>query len=110
VAYLLVLVLAAAAGAAVGVATFRMGRTPSPRAATWTQTYEAPAAPSGAAEVQSPTHAVSSGRRQPLPTDPTTRSRIAGVLGLLIACFVAAGAIVAALYAVYLAVRSLFGG
>jgi len=110
-AYILVLLLAAAAGTAVGIATFRTGQSPRARPDTWTQTYEAPAPVAGSpSEPQPPATEMPTGRRPPLPGDPTTRSRIGGVLGLLIACLVAAAAIVAALYAVYLALRGAFAG
>lgn len=105
-AYLLVLVLAAAAGAAVGVATYRDGSRPRSDPSTWSRGYEAEpeTAPAPATSERATTAARS------LPDDPTTQSRVIGALGLLVVCLVAAGAIVGALFAAYLAVRGAFGG
>jgi hypothetical protein len=107
-AYVLVLLLAAAAGAAVGVATLRTGGATLARPGTWTATeVEAPAAvgePVGTVEPVEP-----AGRR-PLPTDPTWQTRIVGVLGLLVACLVGAGLIVAAFYTMFLVAKRAFGG
>jgi len=107
VSYVVVLVLAAAAGAAVGVATLRTGREPATRREAWTQTYEPPAAPAQGARRSSATEIT---ERAPLPGDPTTRSRIVGVLGLVVVCLAAAAAIVGGLYAAYVTVRGMFGG
>jgi hypothetical protein len=105
-AYLLVLVLAVAAGAAVGVATYRNGARPRSDPSTWSRGYEAEPEPAPAPAMSEPP--ATSGRS--LPDDPTTQSRVIGALGLLVVCLVAAGAIVGALFAAYLAVRGAFGG
>jgi hypothetical protein len=111
VAYVLVLLLAAAAGAAVGVATLRTGeRAPRASQGSWTRSYEPPA-PEVAASIAVPSSATGTSAAQtPLPTDPTAQSRIIGVLGLIVVCLVAAGAIVGSLYAAFLAVKGIFGG
>jgi hypothetical protein len=111
VAYVLVLLLALAAGAAVGVATLRTGeRVPDARRGTWTRAYE-PASPEAASSVEGvPRSVEQAGVREPLPTDPTMQSRIIGVLGLIVVCLVAAGAIVGSLYVAFLAAKGLFGG
>jgi hypothetical protein len=110
VAYVLVLLLAAAAGAAVGIATLRTGGVRLAHPETWSATYaqERPAA-AEAAVATGPESASAAGRR-PLPTDPTWQTRVTGVLGLLVACLVGAGLVVAALYATFLAVKRAFGG
>jgi hypothetical protein len=106
-AYLLVLLLAAAAGAGVGVATYRSGARPRSDPSAWSRGYEAEPEPE--AVEPSPADATASSRR-PLPDDPTTESRVIGAVGLFVVCLVAAGAIVGALFAAYLAVRGAFGG
>ena len=104
--YVVVLLLAAAAGAAVGVATLRTGREPQARQEAWTQTYEPPAV---AAEGVQRSSATETAGRTPLPGDPTTRSRVVGVLGLVVVCLAAAAAIVGGLFAAYVTVRGMFG-
>ena len=110
-AYVLVLLVAAAAGAAVGIATLRTGGVRLAHRETWSGTYtqERPTAAPEAAVATGPESASAAGRR-PLPTDPTWQTRVTGVLGLLVTCLVGAGLIVAALYATFLAVKRAFGG
>jgi hypothetical protein len=103
-AYVLVLLLAVAAGAAVGVATYRTGMQPRSNAAAWSRPYEEDAPRS-----QPAARPAEPAARTPLPDDPTTHTRVVGVLGLLAVCVLAAGAIVGALFAAYLAVRGMFG-
>jgi hypothetical protein len=110
VVYVLVFLLAAAAGAAVSVATLRAGRVPQPSPASWTQRYESPRVEEDVAAATDPSAGPESVGRRALPSDPTWRTRFAGIAGLIIVCFVAAGAIVGALYAAYLALRGVFGG
>ena len=105
-AYLLVLLLAVAAGAAVGVATYRNGSRPRSDPSAWSRGYEAEPEPQPAPATAEPS--TTAGRS--LPDDPTTQSRVIGALGLLVVCLVAAGAIVGALFAAYVAVRGAFGG
>ena len=109
-AYVLVLVLAAAAGAAVGIATLRTGGVRLAHPETWSATYvEEESAASEAAVAIGPEPAAPMGHR-PLPSDPTWQTRVTGVLGLLVACMAGAGLIVAACYAMFLAVKRAFGG
>jgi hypothetical protein len=104
--------LAAAAGAAVGVATLRTGGPSRARPETWTQTYEPEVedGPPAGAGAPASAFAAPGQPRHALPGEPTMQTRIAGVLGLVVVVFVAAGAIVGLLYAAYLAVRGMFGG
>jgi hypothetical protein len=108
-AYVLVLLLAAAAGAAVGIATLRTGGVRLAHPETWSATYAQDRPAPDAAVVTGPESGSAAGHR-PLPTDPTWQTRVTGVLGLLVACLVGAGLVVAALYATFLAVKRAFGG
>ena len=108
-AYLFVLVIAAAAGVAVGFSTLRTGTLGIAQApsGTWTRGYDPEdEEPVPAAE---PDPAVGSRARQPLPTDPTTHTMVVGALGLAIAVLVAAGAIVGMFYAGVMALKRAFG-
>jgi hypothetical protein len=108
VLYLLVLVIAAAAGAAVAFSTLRtgtetVGNGPS---AAWTRRYES--SPDPTTEPHSP--AVTGAHSgQPLPTDPTTHTKVVGAVGLAIAVLVAAGAIVGVFYIGVMAIKHATG-
>jgi hypothetical protein len=105
--YLVVLLLAIAAGAAVGFATLRTGGVQLARPGTWSATYVEEEPVSTQPAIAPEPAAVG---RRPLPSDPTWQTRVTGVLGLLVACLVGAGLIVAASYATFLAVKRMFGG
>ena len=107
-AYLFVLVIAAAAGLAVAFSTLRTGaavpvaQVPSD---AWTRSYE----PAASLETEaSAAPGAGSHARQPLPTDPTTHTKVVGVLGLAIAVLVAAGAIVGLFYAGVVVIKRAF--
>ncbi len=100
--YLLVLVVAAAAGTSVWALTLRQGDTPTAPTGAWSGTYDTPTT-----EEPSLPEPV---RRRSLPTDPTWHTRLTGVTGLVIACVVAAAVLVAGGFAVWTAVSRAFGG
>ena len=98
--YLLVFVVAAAAGAGVAAITIRNGRVAEADPETWTKTYREPD-PSSSEEAV-PT------RGRPLPSAPTAQTRVIGVAGL--AGAVVAGAAVMAFlaYLVWSVLKGLF--
>jgi hypothetical protein len=96
--YVLVFLLAAAAGGAVALLTLRNGRVATATPGTWTTTYrEDP--PEHAAET--PT------KGRPLPSAPTAQTRMMGAAGLLGAVLVGAGAVAFLAYLVWHALSSL---
>ena len=112
--YLLVLLVATASGAAVAAYTIRHGASIRAQPETWTAQYEPPEPASDPVEAPTPAP-VDDGvaRRRPradLPSEPTTQTRLTGIVGLLIAVLVGAGAIVVASYALWLALKRAFGG
>jgi hypothetical protein len=112
-AYVLVLLLAAAAGVAVGVATYRTGQVPASGPTSWSSTYE-PATLEADTPTGSQAQADERNEIDPtqaaLPGDPNARSRLVGALGLLVVILLAAGAVVGVLYVGYLSVKGVFGG
>lgn len=106
--YLLVLVIAAAAGAAVAFSTLRTGTETVAHgpSAAWTRQYESSPEPTG--DPLDPAVAGAQSR-QPLPTDPTTHTKVVGALGLAIAVLVAAGAIVGVFYIGVMAIKHATG-
>ena len=98
--YLLVFLVAAAAGAGVAAITIRNGRMAAASPDTWTTTYREDAP--GAAEESVPA------RGRPLPSAPTAQTRVIGIAGL--AGAVVAGAAVMAFlaYLVWNALKGLF--
>ena len=106
--YLLVLIVAAAAGSGAAAFTLRHGRVAETRPEAWTKGYEAPD-PSAAAGAPDADDRSSGGRRG-LPSAPTWQTRLTGIVGLLIAVLVGAGLIVGACFAVYGALRRVLGG
>jgi len=108
VLYLLVLVIAAAAGGAVAFSTLRTGTETAAHgpSATWTRRYESATDPATEPRGSAETGAHS---RQQLPTDPTTHTRLVGAVGLAIAVLVAAGAIVGVFYVGVMAIKHATG-
>ncbi len=106
--YLLVLVIAAAAGLAVAFSTLRTGTesVANGPSAAWTRPYES--ARDTATEPYGPAE-TGAHSRQPLPTDPTTHTRLVGAVGLAIAVLVAAGAIVGVFYVGVMAIKHATG-
>ena len=103
--YLFVLLIAAAAGGGVAVATMRRGEIAAASLETWTKGYEGPDEEEPAEhEVAETGHP-----RKPLPSAPTWQTRLTGIVGLLIAVLVGAGLIVGACLAIWAALRRAFG-
>ena len=102
--YLLVFLIAAAAGSGVAVATLRRGEVSAAKPETWTKGYE------GSEEVATEPEVVEPGHRKPLPSAPTWQTRLTGIVGLLIAVLLGAGVIVGACFALWSALRRVFTG
>ena len=106
--YVLVLLVAAAAGGGVALATLRRGDVSETSPRAWTKGYEEPE------DVQPEEEAGATGQpRKPLPSTPTAQTRVTGVVGLLIVVLVAAGVIAGACLVVWDALRNVwrtFGG
>ena len=99
--YVLVLLVAAAAGGGVAFATLRRGEAAETSPRTWTKGYEEPE------DVQPEENAGVTGRpRKPLPSTPTAQTRLTGVVGLLIVVLVAAGVIAGACLVMWDALRN----
>ena len=101
--YVLVLLVAAAAGGGVAFATLRRGDVSETSPQTWTKGYEEP-------EDDRPEEGVgATGRpRKPLPSTPTAQTRVTGVVGLLIVVLVAAGLIAGACLLMWDALRNVW--
>jgi hypothetical protein len=99
--YVLVLLVAAATGGGVALATLRRGEIAETGPQTWTKGYEE-------SENDQPEEDVgATGQpRKPLPSSPTVQTRVTGVVGLLIVVLVAAGVIAGASLAVWDALRN----
>ena len=102
--YLFVLLVAAAAGGGVGVATLLRGGTAEANPEAWTKGYEA--SEETPADETTPT----GHRSRPLPSAPTWQTRVTGIVGLLIAVLLGAGIIVGICFASWAALRRAFGG
>jgi hypothetical protein len=98
--YVLVLLVAAAAGGGVALATLRRGDVSETGPRSWTKGYEEPE------EVLPGEEAGAPDRRKPLPSIPTVQTRVTGVVGLLIVVLVAAGVIAGAWLVVWDALRN----
>jgi len=103
--YLFVLLIAAAAGGGVAVATLRRGEVAETVPNDWNKGYEESEEEPADAEV-----AETGGRRRPLPSAPTWQTRLTGIVGLLIAVLVGAGLIVGVCLAAWTALRRAFVG
>jgi len=102
--YLLVFLIAAAAGSGVAVATLRRGEVVEAAPKDWNKGYEEP--------VEEPADDAATGPRghkRPLPSAPTWQTRLTGIVGLLIAVLVGAGLIVGACFAAWSVLRRAFG-
>jgi hypothetical protein len=102
--YLLVFLIAAAAGGGVAVATLRRGDVAEPVSQDWNKGYEE-SEPVPADDAATET----SGRKRALPSAPTWQTRLTGIVGLLIAVLVGAGLIVGVCFAAWAALRRAFG-
>jgi hypothetical protein len=107
--YVFVFVLAIGAGAAVAATTLRRGQIAVERPQTWTETYVEPPAQSDEEEGVSAGSTADSGHRKELPSEPTLQTRLTGIVGLVIAVFVGAGALTASFYLMWNALRRVFG-
>ena len=102
--YVLVVLIAAAAGGSVAVATLRRGAAAEANPEAWTKGYEEPEG-TPASDEPAPT-----GRHpRQLPSAPTWQTRLTGIVGLLIAVLIGAGLIVGACFAAWSALRRAFG-
>jgi uncharacterized protein HemX len=102
--YVLVLLVAAAAGGGVAFATLRRGDVTETSPQTWTKGYEEPEDDQPEEETAGAT-----GRpRKPLPSTPTARTRVSGAVGLLLVVLVAAGLIAGAALVVWDALRNVW--
>lgn len=102
--YVLVFLVAAAAGGGVAVATLRRGAVADANPGAWTKGYEGPEeAPADGGSTQA------RGRSRSLPSAPTWQTRLTGIVGLLIAVLVGAGLIVGVCFAAWAAIRRAFG-
>jgi hypothetical protein len=102
-AYLLVFLVAAVAGGAVGLTTLFSDRVAVGNAEAWTEPYGEQGLPP--AEASSPAE----GRKRPLPLPPTARSRMLGVAGLALAVFVGASAIALLCLVMWVGLKRIFG-
>jgi hypothetical protein len=102
--YLLVFLIAAAAGSGVAVATLRRGEVADATPKDWNKGYEEPEEASADEGAREP-----HGRKRPLPSAPTWQTRLTGIVGLLIAVLVGAGLIVGVCFAAWSALRRAFG-
>lgn len=96
--YLLVFLLAAAAGGSVAAVTLRNGRVAAAGPQTWTTTYREDA-PAEVEEVAP---------RRPLPSAPTALSRVIGAAGLLGAVLAGAGAVAFLSYLAWNMLKGVF--
>jgi len=102
--YVLVLLVAAAAGGGVAFATLRRGAVSEANPQAWTKGYEEPEDDRPEEEAVDAT-----GRpRKPLPSTPTAQTRISGAVGLLLVVLVAAGLIAGAALVVWDALRNVW--
>ncbi len=100
--YVLVLLVAAAAGGGVALATLRRGDVAGAHPQTWTKGYEEPEDDQPEEEA-----AGAAGQpRKPLPSTPTAQTRLSGAVGLLLVVLVAAGLIAGAALVVWDALRN----
>lgn len=98
--YLLVFLVAAAAGGGVAALTIRNGRVAAAGPETWTETYRE--------STPSPGEETVAGRRRPLPSAPTAQTRVIGIAGLLGAVVAGASVIAFLAYLVWNALKGLF--
>jgi hypothetical protein len=101
--YVLVLLVAAAAGGGVALATLRRGNVSEAVPQTWTKGYEEP---EGAAPQEG--EGATGQPRKPLPSTPTMQTRLTGAVGLLIVVLVAAGLIAGACLVMWDALRNVW--
>ncbi|MDP9184774.1 MAG: hypothetical protein M3O29_03780 [Actinomycetota bacterium] len=99
--YVIVLVVAMAAGGSVAASTLRTGRIAAASPETWTKPYREDDAPEG-------TDAPTSSRRRPLPSAPTTHTRVVGAAGLMGVVAAGAGTIALLAYLVWAALKGVF--
>jgi hypothetical protein len=98
--YVIVLVVAVAAGGSVAASTLRTGRIAAANPETWTKPYREDDAPER-------TDASTSSRR-PLPSAPTTHTRVVGAAGLVGVVAAGAGTIALLAYLVWTALKGVF--
>jgi hypothetical protein len=99
--YVLVFLVAAAAGGGVALATLRRGDVSETDPKTWTKGYEEPGG------IRPEENMGATGQpRKPLPSTPTMQTRLTGVVGLLIVVLVAAGLIAGACLVMWDALRN----
>ncbi len=98
--YVLVFLLALAAGGGVATVTYRNGRVAAASPETWTETYRE-GAPADVDESGAP-------RRRPLPSAPTARTRMIGVAGLAGAAIAGAGLIAFIAYLIWRVLEGIF--
>ena len=101
--YVLVLLVAAAAGGGVALATLRSGDVAGTDPKTWTKGYEEPDGDLPQEDV-----GATGQPRKPLPSTPTAQTRLTGVVGLLIVVLVAAGLIAGACLVMWDALRNVW--
>jgi len=102
--YALVLLVAAAAGGGVAVATLRRGAVADTNPQAWTTGYEeSEEVPADGGTTQARE------RSRSLPSAPTWQTRLTGIVGLLIAVLIGAGLIVGACFATWALLRRAFG-
>jgi hypothetical protein len=98
--YVLVLVVAVAAGGLVAASTLRTGRMAAASPETWTNPHREEGTPEGTDGPPS--------RRRPLPSAPTPHTRVVGAAGLMGVVVAGAGTIALLAYLVWTALKGVF--